>query len=296
MQDAVLTESAEGEPRVSEFQRFLRVFFSRKVVLFGIIVILVLIITAIFAPLIAPYDPYETNLKQVLDQPSWEHLLGTDNVGRDVLSRIIYGAQTSLLVGLLSVGFAAIIGITLGLVAGYFGGIINMIIMRFVDALMAFPPLLIALLIVAVLSPGVKNVTIALGISFVPTYARLMCGQVLTCKEADYVTAVRAIGASDLRIMLRHIFPNCIPPLIVSVTLMLGAAILLESGLSFLGIGIVPPTAAWGGMIATGYKYILTVPVYPFMPGLAIMLIVLSLNLVGDGLRDALDPRLRGTL
>lgn len=296
MQDAVLTESAERVRRVTEFERFRRVFFSRKIVLFGIIVILVLLITVIFAPLLAPFDPYEVNLKQVLAPPSWEHLLGTDDVGRDLLSRLIYGTRTSLLIGLLSVGVSSIIGITLGLVAGHFGKITSTIIMRIVDALMAFPPLLIALLMAAVLGAGIKNVTIALGISFIPTYARLMYGQVLVCKEADYFIAARATGANNLRIMLRHLLPNCLSPLIVSVTIMLGSAILLESGLSFLGIGITPPTAAWGSMIAGGYKYILMTPLFPFVPGMAIMLTVLSLNLVGDGLRDALDPRLRGTL
>jgi peptide/nickel transport system permease protein len=286
----------EVAPRVSWVKRFARVFFGRGVVVFGLVVIVILVITAVFAPAIAPYDPYEQRLDNVLSKPSWEHFLGTDTLGRDTLSRIIYGSRTSLIVGIVAICIAATIGMLLGLIAGYFGRMTYTIIMRLIDALMTFPMILLALTIATVLGTGLRNIVIALGISLVPPYARLMCGQALSIKENDYVTASHAIGASNLRIMFRHVAPNCFPPLIVLMTMMMGGAILAESGLSFLGIGVKPPTAAWGDMVAEGYRYLLTTPVLSFAPGLAIMLVVFAFNMVGDGLRDALDPRLRGTL
>ena len=294
---AAQTEDLRETPlRTNEFRRFLRVFLGRKVVIFGAVIILILIITAIFAPLLAPYDPYKQNLSEALQSPSRAHLLGTDPLGRDELSRIVYGTRISLLVGIISVGVAAIIGMMLGLVAGYFGGFINTVIMRFIDALMAIPPIMLALAIAAALGGGLWNVIISLGISLIPTQARLMRGQVLTVKQADYITAGEVIGAGNLRIMMVHIFPNCLPPLIVLITLNLGVAILAEAALSFLGIGIRPPGAAWGSMVNDGYRYLLSNPILSFAPGFAIMLVVLAFNIVGDGLRDALDPRLRGTI
>ena len=294
---AAQTEDLIETPlRTNEFRRFLRVFLGRKVVIFGTVIILMLIITAIFAPLFAPYDPYKQNLSEALQGPSRAHLLGTDPLGRDELSRIVYGTRISLLVGIVSVGVAAIIGMMLGLVAGYFGGFINTVIMRFIDALMAIPPIMLALAIAAALGGGLWNVIISLGISLIPTQARLMRGQVLTVKQADYITAGEVIGAGNLRIMMVHIFPNCLPPLIVLITLNLGVAILAEAALSFLGVGIRPPGAAWGSMVNDGYRYLLSNPILSFAPGFAIMLVVLAFNIVGDGLRDALDPRLRGTI
>jgi peptide/nickel transport system permease protein len=289
-------EMEEVQPRVSGVRRFSRVFFGRGVVIFGLIVILILVVAAIFAPFIAPYDPYKQDRGNRLGMPNAKHLLGTDTLGRDTLSRIIYGSRTSLLVGIVTIFLAATIGMFLGLVAGYFGGMTYTIIMRFIDALMTFPMILLALTIATVLGGGLKNIILALGVSMVPRYARLMCGQVLTIKENDYVTAGRAIGASNLRIMLRHVTPNCFPPLIVLMTMMIGMAILAEAGLSFLGAGIKPPGAAWGAMVSEGYRYLLVTPILSFAPGLAIMLVVFAFNMVGDGLRDALDPRLRGVL
>lgn len=286
----------EATPHVSEIRRFSRVFFSRKVVIFGLIIILVLIISAIFAPLLAPYNPYKQNLNQVLSQPSKEHLLGTDVIGRDTFSRVIYGTRTSLIIGSIAITIAASLGMALGLIAAYFGGIIYALIMRFIDALMSFPMLILALVLAAMLGSGLKNVILALSVGMVAGYARLMCGQALSVKENEYVTAARSIGASNLRIMLVHILTNCFPPLIVLITMMMGACILAEAGLSFLGLGIAPPGAAWGAMVNEGYHYLLTNPVLSFAPGLAIMLTVFSFNMVGDGLRDALDPRLRGSL
>jgi peptide/nickel transport system permease protein len=289
-------EFSETPIRISEFRRFIRVFLGRKVVIPGLIIILAVTITAIFAPLLAPYDPYLPELDQKLQKPNPQHLLGTDSIGRDTLSRIIYGARTSLIVGVASVSIAAVIGVILGLIAGYFGGICYIVIMRFIDALMSFPMILLALLISALLGGGLKNIVVALGVGLMSGYARLMCGQVLSVKERDYVTAGRSMGASNLRIMVRHIFPNCFPPLIVMMSMMLGSAILAEAGLSFLGIGIAPPGAAWGAMVNDGYRYILSIPLLSFVPGICIMLIVFAFNMVGDGLRDALDPMLKGVI
>jgi peptide/nickel transport system permease protein len=290
------TDIMETPPKKSEWRRIYRVFLSRGVVVFGMVVIFMLIFTAILAPWIAPYDPYQPDLNNVLQQPSRAHLLGTDALGRDTFSRIVYGTRTSLMIGLVAVGIAAFIGMSMGLIAGYFGGWIYAVIMRFIDAMMSFPLILLALIIAALLGGGLRNVMIALGIGLLPAYARLMCGQVLSVKENDYVLAGHAMGSGNLRIMFRHVVPNCFPPLIVLITMMMGLTILAEAGLSFLGIGIEPPGAAWGAMVSDGYQYLLTHPILSFAPGLAIMLVVFSFNMVGDGLRDALDPRLRGVL
>ena len=281
---------------MSGFVRFRRVFLSRGVVIFGLIIIIGIIIMAIFAPFIAPYDPYKQDLHNVLAKPSAEHWLGTDSVGRDTLSRIIYGSRTSLIVGLIALGMAAGIGMSLGLIAGFFGGLTYGIIMRVMDALMSFPMILFALMIAALLGMGISNIIIALGVGMIAPYARLMCGQVLTVKQNDYVTAARSIGAGNLRIMFRHVAMNCFPPLIVMMTMQLGVVVLAEAGLSFLGVGIRPPGASWGAMVSEGYRYLLSNPMLSFAPGVAIMLLVFAFNMVGDGLRDALDPRLRGML
>jgi ABC-type dipeptide/oligopeptide/nickel transport system permease subunit len=292
-----LIQGYQETPRsVSSFQHFRRAFFSRGVVVFGFIVVMLFMLMAVFSPLIAPYDPYAQNLDNVMAKPSLVHWLGTDTVGRDTLSRIIYGSRTSLMVGVVALGLAAGIGMFLGLVAGYFGGITNSIIMRFIDTLMTIPMMLLALTIAAVLGGGLTNVIIALGIALIPTYARLMCGQAMVIKQNDYVTAARSMGAGNLRTMIRHVAPNCFPPLIVMMTMQIGITILAEAGLSFLGIGINPPGTAWGAMVSEGYRYLTTNPMLSFAPGLAIMLVVFAFNMIGDGLRDALDPRLRGTL
>jgi len=289
-------EVKEELPRVSELARFRRVFFSRGLVIFGMVIIVIFVMMAILAPWIAPYDPYELGTGKILENPSSSHLLGTDQLGRDSLSRVIHGARVSLMVGLIVVILAAIFGMTLGLIAGYYGGWANTIIMRCIDALMSFPMLLLAMVIAALLGGGIKNVIIALTVGLVPIYARLMCAQVLTVKENDYITAGRSIGAGDMRIMLKHVLINCFPPLIVMMTMMLGSTILAEAGLSFLGIGIEAPTAAWGSMVNDGRDYLTQVPSLSVAPGIAIMLVVFSFNMVGDGLRDALDPRLRGSI
>jgi ABC-type dipeptide/oligopeptide/nickel transport system permease subunit len=287
---------SEIPPHINEWRRFSRVFFSRGMVAFGLVVLVLMILAAIFANWIAPYDPYKTDLRSSLAQPSKAHLLGTDNVGRDTLSRLLYGTRTALIVGFVTVFLSAFIGVTLGLIAGYSGGIVNILIMRFMDALMCFPMIMLALLISAVLGGGMKNVIIALTFASIPVYARVTHGLTLSIRENDYILAGRAMGSSNLRTMFGHILPNSFAPLIVLVTLQLGNLILAEAGLSFLGIGISAPQAAWGSMVNDGYKYLLTNPILSFAPGLAIMLVVFAFNLVGDGLRDALDPRLRGFL
>jgi ABC-type dipeptide/oligopeptide/nickel transport system permease subunit len=290
------TTLSEIPPKISEWRHFYRVFLSRGLVIFGMVVILVMIIAAIFAPFIAPYDPYELGTGKILEQPSWNHPLGTDQLGRDTLSRVIYGTQTSLMVGLIVVIAAGIVGMTLGLLAGYYTGWINMVIMRIIDSLMCFPMILLALVIASLLGGGIRNVILALSIGLVPIYARLMCGQVLSVRNNDYVQAARSMGASNWRIMLKHISMNCFPPLIVMMTMVLGATILAEAALSFLGIGIEQPTPAWGSMVNDGRIYLIEMPMLSFAPGVAIMLVVFAFNMVGDGLRDALDPRLRGVL
>ncbi len=262
----------------------------------GTIITILVIIVAIFAPWLAPQNPYDQNLIAVRQQPSSAHLLGTDELGRDVLSRIIVGTRISIIVGLVAVCIAGVIGMALGLMAGYFGGWTNTIIMRFIDALLAIPPLILILAIATLLGGGLRNVLISIGIGMMPTYCRLMCGQILSIRESDYITAARSVGASDLRIMGRHLLPNSFPPLLVLLTTNLGTAILLEASLSFLGIGIPQPTPTWGGMVNEGYSLLQYNPILSCAPGLVILLVVVSINMVGDGLRDALDPRLRGIL
>jgi peptide/nickel transport system permease protein len=283
-------------PRVSEWTRFSRIFFQRKLVIVGMVLVFIFAFIAIFGTWLAPYDPYQPDVNNRLSQPSKAHWLGTDAIGRDTLSRLFYGARTALTIGFLTVAIGTSIGIILGMVAGYFGRAVSMIIMRFVDALMTFPMLLLALLVASLLGGGIQNVIIALTIGTIAPYARIVNGQTLSAKENDYVLASHSIGASDTRVIFRHIFPNVVPTLIVLVTMQLGTLILAEAGLSFLGIGIKPPGAAWGGMINDGYKYLLTNPMLSFAPGICIMLVVFGFMMVGDGLRDALDPRLRGAL
>jgi peptide/nickel transport system permease protein len=291
-----IAEWEEAPPQYSEIKRIFTVFFGRPLPVIGLFIIVILILTAIFAPLIAPHDPYKMDILNKLQPPNREHLLGTDSLGRDTLSRIIYGSRTSLIVGISAIGISTIIGLTLGLIAAFFGGALYHIIMRFIDALMAFPMLLLALLIASLLGAGMKNVIIALGIGMIAPPCRMMCGVAMSVKENDYILAARAMGVSNTRIMLEQILPNAFPPLLVMITIGLGATILAEAALSFLGIGITPPTAAWGGMVNDGYKFLLTSPVLAISPGVAIMLVVFGFNMMGDGLRDALDPRLRGVV
>jgi len=283
-------------PRVSPMRYFLRVFTSRGLVIFGSVIVIITIILALGAPIIAPYDPYQQNLEIALAQPSLQHWLGTDGAGRDTLSRIIYGARIALLVGIIATGIAAFFGMGLGLLAGYFGGVVNQIIMRFIDALMTFPMIILALTIASTLGGGIVNLMIALGFSMMSGYARVMCGLVYSIRENDYVLAERSMGSGNWRIMLRHVLPNAFPPFIVMITMQMGIAIMAEAGMSYIGIGVSQPTASWGSMVNDGYKYLLKNPVLSLAPGIAILLVVFAFNMIGDGLRDALDPRLKGVL
>jgi ABC-type dipeptide/oligopeptide/nickel transport system permease subunit len=291
-----ITRWSETAPRYSEMKRMISVFVGRPLPVIGFVIIVGLIFMAIFAPLLAPYPPNQMDILNKLQQPSSEHWLGTDSLGRDTLSRIIYGSRTSLIIGFSVMGISSVVGILLGLTAAYFGGAVYHIIMRFMDALMAFPMLLLALLVASLLGAGMLNVIIALGIGMIAAPCRLMCGVVMSVKQNDYVLSAQAMGMSNSRIMFQEILPNAFPPLLVMVTIGIGAVILAEAGLSFLGIGITPPTATWGGMVNDGYKFFTTRPVLAISPGVAIMLIVFGFNMLGDGLRDAIDPKLRGVI
>ncbi len=291
-----ITSANEAPPHTSEFRRFIRVFFSMKLAVLGLVLIVIFIFTAIFAPVLAPYDPYAIDPPNQLLKPSWNHLLGTDTLGRDTFSRVMYGARTSLVIAIFSITIGSFIGQVLGLVAAYYRGKTYTIIMRLIDAQMAFPYMVLMIIIATVLGGGLRNVIIALSISNIPVSARLMCGEALSIMQNEYIMAERSLGNNNLSIMLRHVYPNCLPTLIVLMTVQMGAVILGEAGLSFLGLGISPPTAAWGSMVSEGYKYLLTSPALSFAPGIAIMLLVFGFNMMGDGLRDALDPRLRGLL
>jgi ABC-type dipeptide/oligopeptide/nickel transport system permease subunit len=282
-------------PPVDEFKRFMSVFFRRKIVIFGFALVVVMVLMAVFADFIAPYGPYEQDLMNVLADPTPAHPFGTDSLGRDLLSRIIFGSRVALIVGVVCTFVSAAIGTTIGLIAGFAEGVVNDVIMRLTDAIMAVPGLILTLLICGVLGNGMFGVIIAVSVGMFPGYIRLVNGQVLSVKLNDYVLAERAMGTKRARIILKHILPNVLSPLIVMMTMMMGGAVMSEAMLSFLGIGLLPPTAAWGAMCFNGYKYLLTKPLLSIAPGLAIMLLVFGLNMVGDGIRDALDPRLRGT-
>jgi peptide/nickel transport system permease protein len=294
---APVTAVAAAQPRRMSPSRLATHLLLRKgLFMFGAVVLILMILMAIFAPVLAPYNPYEVDMKNALAKPSSAHWLGTDNLGRDTLSRLIYGARTSLVVGLAAVAAAVILGGLLGVAAGFLGGAINTVIMRVVDTLMAIPMLLLALTLAAVLGGGLKNVVLAISVSMIPPFTRLMCAQTLTIKERDYVASQRAMGAAHWRTMLGTVMPNAYPAILVFGTMQIGSAILGEAALSYLGIGIQPPVAAWGAMVAQGQPYLLTNPWLSLVPGLTIMLCVFAFNMVGDGLRDVLDPRLRGTM
>lgn len=279
--------------RETPFQRIFRQLLRNRRAVVGAILLLLIIGLAVFAPYVTKYDPAKQNMRNRLQPPSKEHILGTDQFGRDIYSRVVYGARLSLRVGFLSISLALVVGSALGLIAGYYGGILDNIIMRFIDILLALPGFLLALSIVAALGPGLENVILAIGVSYIPSFARMTRSSVLAIRELDYVDAAEALGARDLRIILGHIVPNAVNPIIVMTTLSLAGAILSAAGLSFLGMGAQPPTPEWGSMIATSRPFIRVSHWAVTIPGLAIFITVMSLNLVGDGLRDALDPRLK---
>jgi len=268
-------------------------FVRNKSAVVGLGIFLFMLFLAIFAPLLAPYDHLQVNMSESLQGPSAKHWFGTDEFGRDILSRILYGARVSLMVGVVAVGISLTIGTTLGLIAGYLGGLWDDLIMRFTDIILAFPSILLAIAIMTGLGRGVENAMIAIGIVGIPVYARLVRGQVLAVRSQEYIEAARAIGASPFRQIWHHILPNVVSPLIVQASLGMSTAILDAAALGFLGLGVQPPQAEWGDMIAHGRRFIYNAPHMVYFPGLAISLTVLGLNLFGDGLRDVLDPRLR---
>ena len=264
-----------------------------KGALAGLTILVLMVLAAIFAPLITRYDPIVIDPPQRTQPPSRDHFLGTDAFGRDIYTRVVYGARVSLPVGLIAVSIAASIGAILGLIAGYYGRFADAIIMRLIDILLAFPNIMLALIIVAILGPNIRNVMIAVGIGAIPSYTRLIRGQVLSARELLYVEAARVVGVPTSKIMYRHILPNVVSPVIVLGTLSVGSAILAAAGLSFLGLGAQPPRPEWGAMLADGRQFLNSHWWVATMPGLAIALTVLSINMFGDGLRDILDPRIR---
>ncbi|HIQ74404.1 MAG TPA: ABC transporter permease [Candidatus Cottocaccamicrobium excrementipullorum] len=276
------------------WKKTVKTLFARKVSMVSAVVVVLFILTAIFAPFVAPYDPNYADFAAYLQGPSKTHLLGTDNYGRDVLSRIIFGTRVSLIIGVFAVMIACAIGTFLGMIAGYFGGIVDDIITRLMEAVRAIPQIILAMALTAVFGSGIRNLAIILGISSMAGYVRMMRGQVLTIKQSDYIMAGKLQGNKNFRLMFRHILPNSISPIIVMMTQQVGSTILSEAGLSFLGLGISAPTASWGSMVSEGRLFLLQNPVFALTPGICVAVLVISLNMFGDGVRDALDPRLRG--
>jgi peptide/nickel transport system permease protein len=279
----------ELTPRQRVFRRLKR----RRGAMLGLGVVAFFVLIAVLAPTIAPHDPLQTSWSDVRKAPTAAHLFGTDEIGRDVASRVVWGARASLLAGLVSVCISLALGVPIGLLAGYVGGWVDGLISRMTDAMLACPFLILAIALAAFLGPSLTNAMIAIGISATPVFIRLTRAQVLSVKVEDYVEAARAVGNSHLRIALRHILPNIVAPLIVQATLAVAAAVIAEASLSFLGLGQQPPSPSWGSMLNTAKNYIDNAPWMAVWPGLSIFLLVLSFNLVGDGLRDALDPRHR---
>ncbi|GIO07768.1 peptide ABC transporter substrate-binding protein [Brevibacillus reuszeri] len=277
----------------SQWKLMLGRFKKNKRALYGFWMVILCLLVAVLAKWIAPYDPIEQNMEIMLEGPSWSHPFGTDEFGRDILSRIIHGTQISLMTGFVGVLIAVVIGVALGTISGYFGGLADSLIMRTMDIFMAFPSFLLALAIVSVLGPGMVNVMIAIGIFSVPTFARLSRSSVIAIKDKEYIEAVKAMGGSHFHIIVKHVIPNSIAPIIVLSTMRIATAIITAAGLSFLGMGAQPPTPEWGAMLSTGREYLRVAPHVSTMPGLAIMFLVLGFNMLGDGLRDALDPKMK---
>ena len=281
----------------SRFTYSLKVLFSRKLVVFAVCLVVLFVLIAVFIPVLSPYDPYITDMTSSLLKPSSEHWLGTDKLGRDVLTRLMYGTRTSLCIGVLSVFLSSILGVAIGLISGFYGGIVNTVLSRIVDALLAIPNIMFAMALSIMFSSGsILGLVLVLGISTVPTYARLLTAQVLQIKNSDFMTAEKVLGISNKKKIMSHLLPNCISPILVVLTANIGFTILAESSLNFLGLGVSAPVASWGGMVSEAYTLLLSRPVYAMAPGICIMLLVFGFNILGDGIRDAIDPRLRGTL
>ncbi len=285
--------SEEKETKTGQFREVWRRLKRNRAAIVGGVVVLLFVAIALLAPLVAPFDPNEGDLSQRLKPPSHEHLLGTDPLGRDLLSRVIYGARISLQIQIVSVSIALVIGTLLGMIGGYYGGKFDHLIMRLMDILLAFPGIFLAISIIAVLGPGLLNLMLAAGIYSIPQFARIVRGSILTLKEKEFIEAARAVGEKDINILFRYLLPNSMAPIIIQTTLRMATVLLTASGLSFLGLGVQPPMAEWGAMLSNARAYLITAPHVATVPGLAIMLVVMGFNLFGDGLRDSLDPRLR---
>ncbi|MDR1019469.1 MAG: ABC transporter permease [Synergistaceae bacterium] len=277
----------------SRLRDFAAVFFRNRMAKAGIFILAVLIVSAVFAPLIAPYEYDEQDLLATLEWPSREHIFGTDEFGRDIFSRVVYASRISVMVGIVSVTIGIFFGGLLGAAAGFYGGAADDVVMRCIDVLLAIPAILFAIAIAASLGPGLFNMVLAVGISSIPYYARILRGSVLSIREQEFIEASRAVGSSNIRILFRHVIPNCLAPIIVQGTLGVADGILYAAALSFIGLGIQPPTPEWGGMLSGGRSFIRDYSYMTLFPGLAIVITILALNFVGDALRDALDPKLR---
>lgn len=273
--------------------QFVKQWKKNRIGAFGAIIVLILIIVAIFAPWIAPYTPREMNHLQRMEGPSRDHIFGTDRFGRDEFSRVVYGARVSLQVGIIAVSIGVVSGLLLGLIAGYYGRLLDALIMRFMDILFAFPSILLALVVITVLGPSLTNTMIAIGITNMPVFTRIVRASVLSVREEEYIAAAIALGIGDIRLLIRHMLPNVLAPVIVQASLALSGAILTEAALSFLGLGIQPPTPSWGSMLSESRRYMELAPWTAIFPSLAIMVTIMSFNLFGDGLRDILDPKIK---
>lgn len=285
------TGQAAIETGESPGRRALRRFAQHKLAMFGLVVVVIFVAAAVFAPWLAPYDPLETSWSRLRQPPSWAHPFGTDENGRDVLSRVLHGARASLMAGVIAVGGAALIGVPIGLLAGLGGKWMDMVISRVADAMLSIPFLILAIALAAFLGPALENAMLAIAISASPIFVRLARGMALDARSTDWVEAARAMGNPPWRIGLLHVLPNILPPLLVQATLAIAEAIIAEASLSFLGLGQQPPNPSWGSMLNSAQRFIESAPWLAIFPGLAIFLVVLAFNLVGDGLRDALDPR-----
>ncbi len=288
-----VTKAVSTTKKKSQFQEVWHRFKKNRLAVIGMIIIVIMIALALLAPIIAPYHFDDQDYDHTFQGPSLEHLCGTDNVGRDIFSRLLYGGRVSLTIGIISVGIGLLLGGTMGALAGYYGGVLDSVLMRIIDILMAIPSVILAISICAALGPGLVNTMIAVGISTIPNYARILRSAILTVKQQEYVEAARAIGSSNTRIITKHIVPNSLSGLIVQASMGVGRAIISAASMSFVGLGIAPPNPEWGAMLSYGRSFFQQHPQMVLFPGLAIFLAVLSMNLIGDGLRDALDPRLK---
>jgi len=292
------TTAAPPQPAPTPFAHFakatLQAFNTNKTSWIGLVVFVIIVLLAIFAPLIAPFDPNEQNIMEKLRSPSLQHWFGTDSFGRDTLTRVLYGARISLIIGVVSTIAAMVIGTAIGMLAGWHGGRLDTITMQTMDVLLAFPSLILGLILVAMLGPSMLNIIIAIALTSIPPFARIARAPTIAIKEREFVTAGRALGYSDTRIVTVHILPNILPEILVMASLWLANAIRTEASLAFVGLGVKPPTATWGGMIREGFENILDSYALALAPSIAILVVIFALNLLGDGLRDAIDPKLKG--